>query len=239
MSELLGRARRLLDDVQHLAQVEAFDAAPFAAAVASAAAAAVTSEAAVASDAAAGGVLAIVGARLDELRALLDEIDRFAQKSMRIRITYACDALPPQFRTLLFSTIVSYERDPPLLRTRVSASLARIDPATAGATTDAIMRAAEQTLAMRATLREAVLGAARAFAGAQVAAVAQAARDASLAEKDRVALRCARVDLAQVVERPELIAAAPFAARLAKIDPPGDEPEPEPATSRTSLLEID
>src|SRR6266568_6061002 len=96
------RALRILDEVQHLAQLDALEPAAFVAAIGDEAPPA-------------GATLAELEGQIDAVRGLLDAIDRFAQKGMRIRLLHLADAVPQQLRTLLSSTLVSYERDPGLL----------------------------------------------------------------------------------------------------------------------------
>src|SRR5207247_2304556 len=98
-----------------------------------------------------------LAAQLDGFRGLLGELDRFAQKSMRIHLTHSPDALPQQLRTLVQSTILSYEGDLPVLRARVAAAMARLDRAAATGVADRVIEAADQVLSTRARLRQAVL----------------------------------------------------------------------------------
>src|SRR5262250_251549 len=138
-----SRALRLLDAVQSLAQLDALDPTAFVAAVAEEAPAAAPR-------------LADVGSALDAASAILAEIDRFIQKAMRIRLNHLSDPLPQQLRTLLYTTIAGYERDPALLRDRVAAALGRTNPSTAAALTREVFDAAERVLALRAALRRGV-----------------------------------------------------------------------------------
>src|SRR5262249_49186858 len=148
-----ARGRRLLDEVQNHKQLEGFDPAAVARALAEEAPPA-------------GQALADLGAQLDAARGLLGELDRFAQKEMRIRLLHAADPLPAQLRTLRPSTIVAYERDRALLRERVGYMLARVAGAAAGAATDRVLEMAERVLETRARLRQGVLELARGIAGA-------------------------------------------------------------------------
>jgi hypothetical protein len=220
-----AQARRVLDEVQHLAELEAFETARFAEALRDEASPA-------------GEDLAALGNQLDEPRRLLEEVDRFAQKSMRIRLTSSTDALPQQFRTLLFSTIVSYQRDLPLLRGRVAAALGRIDRTTAAGVSERVMQAAEAVLAGRAALRQVVLELAQRIATAWLPTVQRTAGDRSQPEGERRRWGSARLDLERVAANGEAIEAGSFADRLKTIEPPPDEPE-APGPSRFSLLEID
>jgi hypothetical protein len=220
---------RLLDEVLRLPQLEAFDARRFLDGVAEELA-----------RLAGGAALDDVGAQLDALGGLLPEIDRFAQRSMGIRLSWALASTPapPQLHKLLSATVVSYEGNLPLLRQRVADAIARLNPAAADDVTRDVMGAAERALGGRAALRAGVLALAQQTAQARLPSVEHTARDRSLEDAERLRWRRARVDLEQIAARPETLAAGSFAERLAKITPP-DDPEPEPQGSRFSLLEID
>src|SRR5262245_42330585 len=99
MTALGEAARRLLDEVQGLAQLDALDAEGFAARLDE------TGEAA---------TLAELEARPDELAAVLPAIDAFAGRAMRLRLgpALASDTtLAPQFRTYLASMVTAYDGD--------------------------------------------------------------------------------------------------------------------------------
>jgi hypothetical protein len=224
-----SRALRILDEVQHLAQLEAFEPTLFVAAISDAAPQSRPN-------------LADVGCELDGVRGLLGEIDRFTQKTMRIRLNHLTDALPQKLRILLYSTIVAYERDPALLRGRVMSMLGRLDRSTALALTDQVCDAAERVLAVRPTLRQGVIELVQRIATAQLPATRRAARDRSQAKDEREGWGRARVDLEQIAARGETIETGSFAERLKKIAPPTEdsgEPEPDPTATRFSLLELD
>src|SRR5215468_4938243 len=210
----MTRALRILDEIQSLAQLDRLDPATFLAALDEAAPPA-------------GAKLDDVGGELDGARGVLGEIDRFTQKAMRIRLHHLSDPLPQQLRTLLYSTIISYERDPSLLRDRVAAMLGRIDPSTAAALTRQVCDAAARVLATRAALRRGVVELAQRRAAAWLPAARRAARDRTQADEERASWSRARVDLEQIAARGETIEAGSFAERLGKIAPPAqtsDEP---------------
>jgi hypothetical protein len=220
---------RLLDQVQHLSQLESFDQAAFLDAVA----ADVSSLA--------GETLSAVGEELDALRGFFDPIDRFAEKDMNIRLTQSlgADPLPRELRLLLRSTILSYTRDLPLLQGRVGAALARIDRHTAAEVTDRVMAAARSVLETCASLRNGVLVLAQRTAAARLPLAQKAAANRSLPTGDRQKWGQARVDLERLSANGEVLLAGSFSERLARIEPPPDEPEPESEGKRFSLLEID
>jgi hypothetical protein len=222
-----ARARRLLDDVQTLAQLEAF--AP-AAVVAAARAEAPP----------AGTTLAELEAALDAVRAFLADVDRFAEKCMRVAL-HQIDVLPREPRALLAGTILAYAGDLALLRGRVAAILGRLDRAGAAKGTERILAMAEATLATRAELRQGILELARELAAAWLPAATKAARDRSQPDEERDRWARARVDLERLAARGETLEAGAFADRLAGIEPPAEEPEEEvdPAVKRFSLIEID
>ncbi len=221
------RALRQLDEVQHLRQLEGLDAeALFAGLAAEVAEPAPTT-------------LEELGRQLDALRDVLAAIDAFAQKAMGIRLTHVLAAapLPPQLRTLLKSTVLSYQHDLPLLRSRVAAALGRVEPATGAAVTADVMDAADRVLALRTDLRARLFVVAQDVAAARLPAATQAARSRALAQPERQRWAQAAIDLEQLAATPALLAHGTSAERLGLIAPPPDDPEPEP--TRGSLLEID
>jgi hypothetical protein len=225
------RALRVLDEVQHAAQLERFDPGRFAAALGEEAPPP-------------GQALAELGGLLDATRGLLADVDRFVEKSMRIRLNQLEGPLPPQLRTLLSSTIVAYAGDLRLLRERVAGILARLDPRTAAAATDRVLDAAGQALATRAALRQEIFALAQRVAGEWLPRARQAARDRSQADDERERWARTRVDLEQLAARGEILDTGSVAERLERIAAPapevpdGDEPD-DPAAKRFSLIEID
>ena len=233
----------ILDEIQSLAQLDGFDPAAFVAAL---------------NDAAppAGVNLADVGGALDGARGLLGAIDRFTQKAMRIRLDHLNDPLPKQLRTLLYSTIVSYEHDPSLLHDRVGAMLGRIDPSSAADLTRQVCEGAASVLGLRAALRRGVVELAQRNASAWLPSARKAARDRSQADDQRESWSRARVDLERIAARGETIEAGSFSERLGRITPPPPSDEPasptspaspappdledeDPTSKRFSLLELD
>jgi hypothetical protein len=211
------RALGILDEVQHLPQLERFEPARFVAAV----------EAELAAPG--GGIEALAG-QLEALRGVLGAIDRFAQKAMRIRLLHAGDALPPQLRTLVQTTIVAYQSDLPLLRARIARA--------AGDATDAVLAAAREVLATRAALRAGVLEIARRVAAGWIPIGERAARDRSQPDEQRDRWNRARADLAAIAARGDALDAGSFEERLARATPAEDPPEEE-RPHRFELLEID
>jgi hypothetical protein len=215
----------LLDQVQHLRELDALEAAGpgrFAAALQG--------------DLGAGDeTLGTLGAQLDALRQALASVDQFARKAMGIRLTHLLATAPvtPQFRTLVASTVTSYAGDTALLRRRLGGSLSE-------GLLDEVVAAAERVLGLGQALRRAILELGRQVATAQAPWVQKAGRDRSLPDLERNRLRKARVDLEGLGERPERIGDAPFEERLKAHPLPEEEPVVEATEDRRfSLLEID
>jgi hypothetical protein len=220
-----ARARRLLDEVQHQNQLDALEPARFAAALE-------------AETPPTGTTLAQLAAGLDGGRGLLEEIDRFTEKAMRIRLHQLDAPVPAQLRTLVATTLVGYAADPARLRGRLADILARVDRAAAAATTERIMEAAERTLATRQALRDAVTALAARMAAAWLPVARRAASDRTQADDERERWARARVDLEQVAGRGAVVETAGHEERLGQIAAPADEPE-DPIAKRFSLLEFD
>jgi hypothetical protein len=214
----------MLDFVQSLAQLEAFDANAW------------LQEASALGPAETLGEL---GALLDRLRLRLDEVDRFAQKAMAIRLNQlAADPLPPQLRTLLKTTIIAYHGQVDVLRGRVATAMQRIDRSMASAATERVMDAAERVLSLHATLRGGLLSLVVRVAGERAQAAQKKGRDRTLPERGE--WRRAQIDLTQVAAHPQRLETASFAERLNKIALPDEEPETESSDEkRFSLIEID
>lgn len=215
----------LLDQVQHLRELEALDPERFLAALAS-------------DLSTRDETLQTLGALLDRLRQALGAVEEFTRKAMGIRMTHVLASAPVtrQLRTLLSSTVTSYADDLPLLRRRLSGSVDE-------GLLNEILAAAESILALRQALRTGILRYAQQLATAQTAWVKRAARDRTLPDPERRRLRQAGADLEQVAARPERLLTAGFEDRLKSIQPPDEEPEvepePNPNSNRFSLLEID
>ncbi len=214
----------MLDEVQNLLQLEAFDAQRFLQQ--------------------AGEMLPIdtleaLGVQLDRLRSLLDAVDRFAQKAMAIRLNQlSADPLPPQLRTLLKTTVIGYHGQIDLLRGRVATALGRIDRATAASLTERVMDGAERVLSLHATLRGGLLELAVRTARERATLALHKGRDRTL--PDRVEWRRALIDLQQIAAHPQRLETGTFAERFKKIAPPEEEPEVEPTgDKRFSLIEVD
>jgi hypothetical protein len=216
---------RVLDDVQHLRELQHFDAARFL--VELEAELSGTSES-----------LSQLGAQLDGLHQVLLTIEQFTTKAMGIHLTHvlATEPAPPQLRTLLSSTIVAYDGDMKLLRRRFERS---VSPSLL----ESIIAAAESVLGARKRLRDGTLALGRKLAAAHAPWLKRAAANRTLDEPERLRLRLARVDLQQIEEQPERLTLDRFEARLKKLPPPEEEIEvddnEDAKAQRFSLLEID
>ncbi len=222
--------QHLLDEVQGLAPLDGFAVDHFLGQLADELAA---------DDAA---TLAGLEARDGRLRAALAAIDAFASKSMRIRLDHVLAAdtsVAGRFRTYLATTIIDYDGDLGLLRQRVAAAAARVDPRGAADLAATVADAAGQVLAVRAELRRGVLALARDLAAASVVAAQHAARDHGRDDAERLRWSAARRDLERVVERPEHLAEHDWAARLRALPRVDETPEEAPALTRGELLELD
>src|SRR5262249_34949472 len=147
--------------------------------------------------------------------------------------------LPQQLRNLFQTTVLSYERDLPLLRQRAAASMARTDPSGASAAAEGIVEAARQVLAARARQRARVLALAPAVATAGLPAARKAAPDRAQPDGDRDRWKRAVVDLEALSSSGgAALDAGSFAERLDRIASPEDPPEEE-KPHRFELLELD
>lgn len=227
----IARTLRLLDEVQHLAQLQAFAPAAFA-------------ETLDAEMAAQGPPLAEIGNSLDELHRLFGALERFAQKCMSIQLLQALDPLPPQLRTLFASTITSYDGKLPLLRERVGGAMARLDRATAAAVAERVVAKAEKVLVLWSALRQGVGAVAQRIAFHALPAARAVARDRTQPEDQRAFWARACTVLEQVATHGELIESDDFAANVnaaAAATELGNEgnDDDDPVARRFSLLEID
>jgi len=222
---MFPRAARVLDEIQRPPQLDRFDVESFLA----------TARAELPEP---GATLAELTATLDGCQGLLGELDRFAQKSMRIRLTFSTDDLPPQLRALLQTTVLGYEKDLPLLRSRVAQAMARYDAASAAAVAERVLDAARQVLAVRAALRQGVWQLTAAAASAWLPAAGRAAADRTQPDEQRERWKRACVDLTALAAHGQALEAGTTAERLDRIATPDDPPEEE-GPDRFAMLELD
>lgn len=214
----------LLDEVQHLRELDALVPERFLAALAAELLPLAPDD---------RTLLGLEG-QLDGLLQALGVIERFAEKAMGICLTHVMATQPVsrQIRSLVMATVTSYAADLGVLRARLGGAL----PAAA---LDAVLGDAERVLALRQVLRDGVFALTQQIAAAQLAWVKQAGRDRLLPDAERNGLRLASVDLALLRSEPHRITAARFTERLKRYELPPEEPEPETEANRFALLEID
>jgi hypothetical protein len=222
---LFPRTARALDEVQRPEQLERFDPDQLVATAS-------------AEQRAPGTTLAELGEQLDALRGLLDEIERFTEKSVRIGLQRSADGLPAKLRTLVHSTVISYADNLPLLRSRIGAALARVNVPGAEDLVERVVELAERALAVRASLRQGVLALAQRVAADWRTVAERGARDRSQPDEPLLAWRRARMDLEQLAGNGRVLEAGSFRERLERITSPEDPPEEE-KPDRFSLLELD
>lgn len=212
----------LLDRVQHLHELTAFDPSRFTTALG-------------AELGSGDETLPTLVAQLDGLRGGLAAVDAFTRKAMGIRLTHllATAHVAPQFRTLLATTVVSYAADTSLLRKRLGGS---VPPELI----DEIVATADWVLTLRQALRTGIFAHTQRLATAQRPWVEKASRDRSLPDPERLRLRLAVVDLELLSVEPERLAAAAFDERLKSHPLPEEAPLAEERDDqRFSLIEID
>jgi len=222
--------KAILDQVHSLAAAEALaqDRARFTAALGDAFPASLEVETLDASDAL--------------LRGTLAEIDALATRVMRLRLEHALadePALPAPTQRVFAQTITGYVRQLALLEERaldVAPRGGARDPAQAARR---VVEAARATLALRAALRDDVLGVARASAAGSIAEVDRRARDRTRPDDERRRWSAIRRDLEALAAEPTRLETAPLAARLAALPAQLDEPDPGPETSFADFLELD
>ena len=207
-------ARELLEAVQTLARLDELEVDAYAAQLAEE-----VERIAVSDDGLAARDLA--------LAAAVSSIDAFAARAMRIRLEHALaddTALGASFRANLAATVVGFADELPRLAQRVGQVVVRTAPARVGAVTDAVLAAAEATLAQRAELRHAVSAMACALAAAALPVARAAAADRTADDSARARWSCVRQELEAVVASPQRITAAPWAARVAGHAPVDERP---------------
>lgn len=201
-----------------------------------------------------GGVLlAQVAAQLDALHQLLLHIEAFARKIMGIRLLHglAYEPVPPQLRTLLSATVLSYAGDlQPLIR--------RFERAVSVSALDTIVAAAEAVLALRHELQTAVFTIGQSLATQALPPLAKASESPLLSEAQRTQLQRACLDLHSLGQSPLPLLQAPFFARLKEqkvaaqdlgevlasrlselLGPPPSDRDAPSEHGRFALLEID
>lgn len=221
-------ARRVLDQVQSLAHVEALLPSAYAEQLADEIAPVTTRE--------------DIAARDDGLRSAAALVEDAAVRIMRIRIEHdlADDtAIATPTRKVFAQTVADYAERLDVLHTRARDVAARNGARHPDDIADRVVRAAEATLAVRAQLYEGVLALAAKLAAADAPMADAKARDRREAEAPRRLWSAVRRELEAVAARPARILEATFAVRVAGWESLLDEPEPEKEPALADLLELD
>jgi len=141
-------AQQLLDEVNRLAQVEAFDVERF------------LDQLGIEVARDEDGSSESLETRDARIRGVLAAFDAFSARVMRIRIDHVLGSdtsVPPRFRTYLATRVLDFDGELDRLRARVAQVAARVDPDGASDTAAAVADAADKVLALRARLRQGVL----------------------------------------------------------------------------------
>jgi hypothetical protein len=225
---------RILDAVQTLAAIEAFEPAPFVDAVAAELPAGQG-----AGDPADAAALAATDAALV---AALAAADDFATRVMRIRLDHALaddTSIAPPTRRVFAQTVANYADQLPVLAQRARDVAARAGARDADGTADIVVECAQQTLALRGELRAGVLALVAQRARAAFAGADHCARDRTRADAERKRWSATRRELEALAADPERVTRGAFAARVGAWPEQIDEPEPEAPPSLADLLELE
>ncbi len=221
-------AAQLLDQVQTIGQVEGFEARAYADRLAQ--------------EIAPAGSRDELAARDEVLRDALGRIEALVSRVMRIRLDHVLAAdtsIGPPTRKVFAATVASYAGRLELLETRVHDVASKTGARDAHRIAELVVQAAAATLDLRAAIRDHVLALGAALAAASIPHADQRARDRQEAEPARRAWSQIRRELEATAARPERLAEAPFAPRLASWPEQLDEPDPVAEPTRASLLELD
>ena len=218
----------LLDHLQSLAALDAFEPGSFAVALAP--------------ELPAAASLATLEARDAALTAALAAIDDLAIRAMRLRLEHALagDAsIAAPTRRVFVQTVVSYVDNLELLCSRARDVAARGGARDPDATAALVTDAARAALALRDATRAPVLALVRDLATAALPDADARARDPQRSDVERKRWSAARRDLEMLAAEPARITAAPFAERIAAWPEQLDEPAPKPEPTLAELIEID
>lgn len=207
----------LLDRIQTLAAIEAFDPASYEPELAFGPAA----------------TIAELEQRDAQLTHALVEIDDTMGRFMRIRLDHAADAMAAPTRRVFASTIATYAGKLDLLEDRVRST--RV----AEPIVQAVLGAARATLELREALRHSVLAQIQQLAAQSIPDADRHARDPHLDDAQRKKWSQVRRDLEVLAVEPDRIAVAPMAKRIAAWPEQLDEPAAQPEVSFADLIELD
>lgn len=206
----------LLDRIQTLAAIEAFDPASYEVAAFGPAA-----------------TIAELEQRDAQLTQALVEIDDTMGRFMRIRLEHVADAMPAPTRRVFASTIANYAGKLAMLEDRVRST--RV----AESIVQAVLGAARSTLDVREALRGTVLAQIQQLAARAIPDADRNARDPQLDDAQRKKWSQVRRDLEVLAAQPDRIAVAPMAKRIAAWPEQLDEPAAQPEVSFADMIELD
>jgi hypothetical protein len=181
-------------------------------------------------------------ARDASLAAALEAIDAIAIRSMKVHLDHALAAdgsIGPPTRNVFAQTIVNYVDNISLLAERAREQAERGRAPSPADIAERVASSARASLALRASLRDGVLGLIQDLAKAVVPHADRHARDGQLDERERKRWSAVRRDLEILADNPAAIASAPMAKRVAAWPDQLDEPAPVPEPTLGELLEID
>ncbi len=226
----MSSAKQLLDQVQSVARLDALAADPSAYAEL------------VAGELPAGDELDAFEARDHQLRDALGQLDAMIERAARLGIEHALahdSSIGVPSRKVFATTIVSYAGRLDLLATRARELAARGGASDPDDIATRIFDVARRVLELREAMRSAVLARVQQLAETALIGADGRARDARRDEASRKRWSAVRRDLEMIAQRPEAIAAAPMAKRVAAWPEQLDEPEPEKVPSLAELIELD
>lgn len=176
------------------------------------------------------------------LRDALTAIDAAIERIARIRIDHALaddTSLPPATRKMFATTVLSYEGRWELLAGRAQDAAARGGSIYPADVAYRLTEAARAAIALRGSLRDAVLDVIRTRSAAALPVAAAHARDRRLEEAVRKRWSAARRDLEILADDPARISAAPMPARLASWPDQIDDPDPANEPTFADMIELD
>lgn len=223
-------ASQILDRVHTLASIETLASEPGAFATA------------LADELPAGNDAGAIASRDAALAAALQRIDDTIARVMRIqldRVLAADTAIPPPTRKVFASTIISYANRLPLLAERVRDVASRARAANADAIADAVVDAAEATLALRDAVSSGVLELVQTCARSALPDVERLARDRTRDDAERMRHSALRRELDALATAPDRVRAAPLGDRLKTWPDQVDEPPAEAEVTFADMIELD
>lgn len=224
----MSAAQQLLDQLQSMPRIEAFDPALYASHLASELPGAETL-----ADLEAGDV---------RLRDALAAIDAATERVARIRIDHALaddTSLPAATRKLFATTVLSYADRLELLAARAQDAASRGGSIYPADVAYRLTDAARAAITLRVSARDAVLALVRSQSAAALPIAAAHARDRRLDDAVRKRWSAARRDLEILASDPARITVAPLPARLAAWPDQIDDPDPANEPTFADMIELD